>query len=150
MIISFSGLDGSGKTTNAIFVQKYLSKHRLKSVQIPLLHRSLFWKTGQLLKKKQKKQYAKIKDKEFDTQDKGLLKKSIGLVRKITYLIDLFSFSIWSYNQKRKKKIIICDRYFYDLAVQSQYMGLFGKLFTAFYNIFIPHPHIAFFLRIRS
>jgi len=148
MIVSFSGLDGSGKTTNALFVIDYLRKKGIECSYVHIQHRSLFAIVGEIFKKKYPKAQKRITKKEFDLKDKSFSKYLIGLLRKVTYTFDMFTFYIEILTAKMHKRVLVCDRYFYDLAVQSRYMRLFGTGFFDFYVSIVPKADIAFFLEI--
>lgn len=148
MIISFSGLDGAGKTTNALFAVDYLKKKGMKCSYYHMQHRSLFAIIGKFLKETHPKTREKITKKEFDLEDKSFSKRIIGFLRKTTYIFDMLVFYIEILAAKLHKRALICDRYFYDLAVQSKYMKLFGKGFFNFYISIVPKPDTAFFLEI--
>ncbi len=148
MIISISGLDGSGKTTQAIFVLDYLTLRRKKASYIHMQHHSIFGIISKFLKRYNKKSFNQINKIEFDLSNKSFSKKLISALRKVTYLIDLFAFYFYAFYYKISKRILVCDRYFYDLVVQSTYMKLFGKKFSNFYLKLVPKPSIPIFLEL--
>jgi len=150
MIISFSGLDGSGKTTQAKFLFRYLSEKGFKVKYTHMLHRSIFGLLSVFLKKYSKKSFDGINHIEFDLENKSFSKKLISLFRKFTYILDLFGFCLYIFINNLEGKIILCDRYFYDLVVQSRYMKLFGPHFSKFYLSLVPKPKISIFLEVSS
>lgn len=145
MIISFSGLDGSGKTTHAKKTCGYLNNLEKKNVYVHIAGYSIFGRMSKLLQKRNIALYENIRDLEY-SQVKGNKKRIVGLLKEITSILDLGVFYIKIYIEKVRKRIIVCDRYFYDILVQAQYFNFFGEHFSKLYLKLIPKPDIAFYL----
>ena len=129
-LIAFCGTDGSGKTTWAKKVNSFLKDRGIEST----LNHAHAYSTSQ--------------------DSFGL---SEEMVRKLRYLFRFFipfAFAdniktfLFQYNPIRKKRILICDRYFYDKLARMIYYGICGKSLAKLYLKLLPKPDIVFFLDI--
>jgi thymidylate kinase len=124
-IIVLTGLDGSGKTTQAKILHEYLTKNNKKVTYKHLIKKS----TAHKLRK-------------FDKKQKNTsLKRN---VRKTLALYDLIKFKIFL---NKNKELILCDRYFYDILVHIKYFKEKNNLFEKVYKKFIP-PATTIFLEL--
>jgi len=106
-IISFSGIDGSGKTTQAKLLRKYLARQGKK---VSRFHATSFSIANKILSGK--KTTSKSGNQPHSITKASLLKI---FLRKIALLIDIFRFK--KYRQRLNKKgvdYLIADRYFFD------------------------------------
>lgn len=141
MIISFSGLDGSGKTTQALYLLSFLKQRNIKVQYIHIINWSLMNKLGRKFSNANS-----IKRKEKSTKKKYMI--SLLLIsRKLVLIIDILRFYIYfKFFANTKKQVFIFDRFFYDLGVQAVYNGLMGKHLEFIYWRLVPTPTIAIFL----
>jgi len=73
------------------------------------------------------------------------------LIRCFLFLIDLLIFLIYSLPYRlSRKKILLCDRYFYDKFANFDLTNVFFRAYWNVYKIFIPDPDIKFFLLIKA
>ena len=124
-IISFSGLDGSGKTTHALESIKFLKSKGIRVDYVELQKKSIMNIVGSKVYKVVKK------------------RNKFYFFRKVTMVLDILTF----YLKTLFKKNIVCDRYFYDILVHATYVGAVGRNFSKFYLKMIPKPTMAFLLR---
>lgn len=131
-IISISGLDGSGKTTQTNMIKNYLETQGNKVFYFHAIQFSIANKINNLFKRKKKK--ANLEKVVESNQDTGESVSQAGWfliqIRKIFLIIDIFRF------KKLLKKIkkqgythLVTDRYFYDSIVNIEYLtqNLFFK-----------------------
>lgn len=147
MIIAFSGLDGSGKTTHAKKTMNYLLNNNQKIIYRHAIKSSLSEFIAENIKRISIKTKEKLEKKLRSKRKKNILLTS---GKKITLLYDLILFNIKYYGLKGKtNKHIICDRYFYDELVQAKYLSLGKNLFFRIYKNLIIQPDIIFYIHIN-
>ena len=148
MIIAFSGIDGSGKTTYAKFAAGHIQSKNLKAryrhnVRDSFYHLILHNVIGGVSESSRASIEAALRSKG------NLVYFSIaGFVKKVLLLTDLVCFNIRYGGYKgARAKTLACDRYFYDEIVQMKYLGLARDKFLRFYKSLIIKPDILFFVK---
>lgn len=164
-IISISGLDGSGKTTQVTILKDYLEQKGEKVLYFHAIQFSIATKINNLFKNNKSEKTSKDKDSGNSVSQASWF--SIQL-RKIFLIIDILRF------KKLVKKIknqsytyLVTDRYFYDSIINIEYLT--QKLYHKKDNVLldsdstknyqtclvikiiekiIPHPNKAFFLSV--
>jgi thymidylate kinase len=131
-IITISGIDGSGKSTQLKKLEEYLAKRKKKTV---FFHAVTFSLINNLLWKKRQRQTEKYKRQKnenlnqatiFDHSPKAVTSGNYLtiLARKIILLIDILRFK--SFIKKKKKEgtdYLLSDRYFYDQIINILYLS---------------------------
>jgi thymidylate kinase len=138
-IIAFLGVDGSGKTTSIKNLHSFLEKNNIKNEigNLGVYHdRTKFMK---LLSKFVKKE--KNKRKAVHKLNINYTKKST--IKNIIRIIDIYLRYKKTLKKAKKNnsKIIIFDRYFYDIILQSK-LDIISKILLKI----IPKPNKLFFL----
>ena len=125
LIISFMGVDGSGKTT----LSKKLKKIFKKSKYLHL------------------KPYILFQDKRTEVKNPHAQKKSTFIFSLLRLLSWLVSYKLFFLNNK-KKQLFIFDRYVHDILVDPlRYKHNISKDFTRFILSFFPNPDLWIFLK---
>ncbi len=129
-IISISGLDGSGKTTQVQMLKNYLEQQGKKVFYFHAIEFSIANKINNFFKSKKNKSDSNLDKeniKEKVEQDSGnsVTKTSWLLIqmRKIFLIIDIFRFK--KFLKKIKKQgytHLVTDRYFYDSIINIEYL----------------------------
>jgi thymidylate kinase len=124
LVISFMGVDGSGKTT----LSKIITKKFKQSKYLHLKPYILFKDLRRVIKKPYNQKKSKF---------------IISLLRLISWLI---SYKIFFY-QNKKKKFYIFDRYAHDILIDPlRYKHNLSKNLTKFLLNFFPRPDLWIFL----
>lgn len=131
MLITISGLDGSGKTT----LTKKIAASNSDSIYFCFYDFTLFGKLSNIFRKIMPNSRKNLMKKKYITKREN---RMIGWLKKICFIIDIIRFKIFIFFNKNK--IIICDRYFYDILIQGIYFGHFDKDFVKKVLGRIPTP----------
>ncbi|MDP3791512.1 MAG: hypothetical protein Q8R38_05680 [Candidatus Omnitrophota bacterium] len=148
MIIAFSGIDGSGKTTAAEFVLDYLRKRNITAEYSHIIRDSFYHKILH-------KVIGKVSKNAQRSLEENLRKKKGGIsifiskcMKKMVLFINLLCFNLQYHRYKNNiQHNIVTDRYFYDDIVQGVYLGIMRKGFLVMFKKCIIQPDIVFFLR---
>lgn len=139
-VISFSGLDGSGKTTCAGMLYEYLRENGRRAVLLNIYKMSLLLSIGRLCES------AGIKPRD-DTPAEVKKESPVKIaLRSAALLVDIFIFIILSAVLKARGAYIVCDRYPYDTLAHILYKGRLPEKMVDFYMGIIPVPGLAFLL----
>lgn len=139
MLITFSGIDGSGKTTQAQYVTSLL---QLEGLQVHYVHITRWTLVNSLGRLTQS-------GKTQHTRDGAAQPRNdvFTLMRHFVSLLDVIRFRVLvTYQDNIRRRAVVCDRFFHDLGVHALYTGVMSTKFEHFYWRVVPSPTILILL----
>ncbi|UCC95852.1 MAG: nucleotidyltransferase family protein, partial [Candidatus Omnitrophota bacterium] len=145
MLITFSGLDGAGKTTHIELFTEYLRRNNYPFKQLRMYEDI---SSSALLRKLLKRQVTSSdagKRKHSYRYDKNRKDSQIVFLRRIAYIADLLIFLAKSfYHQHIGRRILIMDRYLYDSL--ANLFNTKSDVYIKYMLRVFPRPDIAILL----
>lgn len=146
-LVIFSGIDGSGKTTQSVKVTELLRKKGVKAASIKVFSYFFLRYPISLFKSFKRNKW------EFSAGNNPLLnykkKNSLYKILPIFLLIDHWFYYIFKiYPKLLIYDYVICDRYFYDFIPTYFEFGYASDKTIRLYAKLIPKPDFFFFLQI--
>ncbi|MCP5095251.1 MAG: hypothetical protein GY943_06845 [Chloroflexi bacterium] len=139
MLITFSGLDGAGKSTQVKFVVNWLQQRGFQPKFLHLTQWTWVYQIGEKLGGKE----VGRRETAVSTAPPSL---PVQLLRQIISLVDLLRFKLMWWQLKRNNSFLVCDRYFYDLGINALYRQTMHANTVNFMWKHAPIPDLAFFL----
>lgn len=150
VLISFSGLDGSGKTTQITNLRDTISRLGLSHDLIT------FWddvvvgthyREGFVHKVYGSEQGIGAPDKPVNRKDKNVRKWYLTLARHLLYLLDAIHLRfVIGRAEMSDSDVIIMDRYIYDELANLPIGNPFSNLFIRIVRFIVPKPDISYLL----
>lgn len=150
LLISFSGLDGSGKSTQIANLQEFLRARGLSTAQFA------FWDDVVVLSRYREgfvhKVYGSEKgigapDRPVNRRDKNVRKWYLSIVRHGLYLLDaLHLVKVMGKARRSGVDVVIMDRYIYDELANLPLSNPLTRMFVRFVAAFVPTPNVAYIL----
>lgn len=145
--ISFTGLDGAGKTTIKEEILKDSDRFFLKGKSVQYYWRPFFFpRVAALAGKKQ------LKNEEYDDSGRRVVSVSLksqmfSLVKFLYYSLDFFLGKIKFLRQLKTGGLILFDRYYFDNVIYPERFGFnVSKYFMRVVDrLLIPQPDIIFY-----
>ncbi len=150
LLISFSGMDGCGKSTQIENLRLYLTD---RGLQVRLL---AFWddvvvftgfREGFVHKVFRSEPGIGSPDRPVQRRDKNVRKWYLSLLRHGLYLLDALHLGIVIAEVRRSDAdVIIVDRYIYDELANLPLSRATTKIFIRIVDSLVPHPEVAYLL----
>jgi thymidylate kinase len=149
-LISFSGIDGAGKSTQIETLSAHLKMCGMR------VHHIIFWDDIAVLKRfREFSGHALFKGEKgigspsnpINRRDKNVQTWYMTVARLLMYLLDAFSLSlVGARARKSGADVIIFDRYTYDELVNLPIEHFVSRLYARFLLSLVPKPDVAYVL----
>lgn len=150
LLITFSGLDGSGKSTQIENVRKYLADAKLRVVRLA------FWDDAVVGKRYRESFVHNVYGSEkgvgtpeapVERRDKNMRSWYLSILRHGLYLLDAIHVcEVIARARRGSPDVIIMDRYIYDEFVNLPLRNPFSRVFVRAVSAFVPKPELALLL----
>lgn len=150
LLVSFSGLDGAGKSTQIDGLLEYL---RGRGLSVRLL---TFWDDIVVLSRYRETFVHKVygsergigaPDKPVNRRDKNVRKWYLSIVRHGLYLLDAINLARVLRGARRPEvDVVVMDRYIYDELANLPLNNFLARLFIRLLKVFVPRPDVAYLL----
>lgn len=128
MIVTFSGLDGAGKTTQARMLDNWLRSQGVASRVIEAHRLSVYGILGSVARNFAQGLTENLVSHQYDLSSSSRKRTALGLFRMFTFPIDLAMFRLWvGVIQRKRATVVICDRSPLDELVQLTYLGFYHE-----------------------
>lgn len=147
-IISFSGVDGSGKSTFAKRARSFLCSKGIKSRLEEPYRNAIYISIGRALGRFSEKTKESIE--KISKEKKGLRRTAFDLLRKTFLFLDIIIFDIRLLFLRARNMTLVCDRYFFDILAHYILLGVINADETKFFLMIIPRPSLPILLTVNE
>src|SRR3954470_11164354 len=150
VLMTFSGLDGSGKSTQINSVSDYLRSQKMRVVQLGFWDDAVVgkrYREGFVHKVYKSEKGIGAPGKPVNRRDKNVRGWHLTLARHFLYLLDAIHLCrVVARAKKSGADIVILDRYIYDELSNLNLSNPVSRAFVKFVHSFVPRPDIAYLL----
>jgi thymidylate kinase len=150
LVISFSGLDGSGKTTQIENLCSLIQSLGLRQEGLAFWDNIVVlcrYREGFVHVVYKSERGIGAADKPVERRDKNIRTWYMNIARHGLYLLDALHL-MWVVGKARRSRtdVVIVDRYMYDELANLPLDNPLTRAFVRFVNFIIPKPNIAYLL----
>lgn len=150
LLISFSGLDGSGKSTQIENLCAHLDSLGLRVVRLAFWDNVVVgtrYRENFVHKMYNSEKGVGAPGKPVNRQDKNVRKWYLSLARHGLYLLDAIHLcEVVARSRRGQPDVIVMDRYIYDELANLPLQNFASRAFVRMVDSFIPRPDIAYLL----
>jgi thymidylate kinase len=150
LLISFSGVDGSGKSTQIDNLLTALHAAGLKTVQLAFWDNVVVgvkYREGFVHKVYKSERGIGAPGKPVNRRDKNMRGWHLSLARHFLYLLDAINLRRVVVRAKRSGvDVVILDRYIYDELSNLNLSNPLSRMFVRLVHGFVPRPDVAYLL----
>lgn len=150
MLISFSGLDGSGKSTQISALRAHLEARGLRIVTLAFWDDVVVgkrWREGFVHKVYKSEKGIGAPGKPVERRDKNVRKWYLTLARHVLYTLDAANLVLVAGHALRSGvDVVIFDRYIYDELANLPLRNPLTRLFVRTVHALVPRPDVAYLL----
>lgn len=150
LLISFSGIDGSGKSTQIENLRAALEASGLSTRQLAFWDNVVVgvkYREGFVHKVYKSERGIGAPGKPVNRRDKNMRGWYLTLARHLLYLLDAINLCrVVAREKKTGADVVILDRYIYDELSNLNLRNPLSRAFVRFVHAFVPKPDIAYLL----
>lgn len=150
LLISFSGVDGSGKSTQIENLRSALHAAGLKSTLLAFWDNVVVgvkYREGFVHKVYKSERGIGAPGKPVNRRDKNMRAWHLTIARHFLYLLDAINLRrVVARAKKSGVDVVILDRYIYDELSNLNMGNSLSRAFVRFVHAFVPRPDIAYLL----
>lgn len=145
MLITFSGIVGSGKSTSSKYVRDFLVDQNLNPLYVRF--RFLTWNWPKMKRKAIKKgrRSSNIKRQKREKPFRCEPMRRLGFLRFAGYAIRMVNFHLF-HRFMLNGHLVICDRFFYDNLVHYKLEGKAERIYFRILTKFMPKADLSFLM----
>src|SRR2546423_14203554 len=150
LLVSFSGLDGSGKSTQIANLVRALHASGYRTKQLAFWDNVVVgsrYREGFVHKAYKSERGIGAPGKPVERRDKNVRRWYLTLARHLLYFIDAINLRFVVGSARRTgASVVILDRYIYDELVNLPLSSPLTRAYVRFVNWMVPRPDVAYLL----
>lgn len=149
LLISFSGIDGSGKSTQIENVRRALERLGYRVRVLAFWDDVVVgtrWREDFVHKVYGSERGVGAPGKPVERRDKNVRKPYLTVARHLLYLLDALSLAWCVAKNRGDAEAVIFDRYIYDELANLPLANRFTRAFVRIIDALVPRPDVAFVL----